>query len=83
MRAREGVEGLDRICTTDVRKQKKPKKTPAHLCTDGQADMDGDGATGRHMRPSACCLSVAFLSSPLAVSQIPDDVLTGGLSDWR
>lgn len=24
-----------------------------------------------------------FLSLPLAVSQIPDDVLTGGLSDWR
>lgn len=28
-------------------------------------------------------LSVAFLSLPLAVSQIPNDVLTGGLSDWR
>lgn len=33
--------------------------------------------------PSTRRLSVAFLSLPLAVSQIPDDVLTGGLSDWR
>lgn len=33
--------------------------------------------------PSVCLLSVAFLSLPLAVSQIPNDVLTGGLSDWR
>ncbi len=33
--------------------------------------------------PSTRRPSVAFFSLPLAVSQIPDDGLTGGLSDWR
>lgn len=39
--------------------------------------------TNSRSSPPPRRLSVAFLSLPLAVSQIPDDVLTGGLSDWR
>lgn len=82
-----GREGLDSGCAIDVL-----AKT-AHLCTDRQAHIDSNTTvhsakqTHAHKHtqifPSTRLLSVAFLSLPLAVSQISDDVLTGGLSDWR
>lgn len=58
-----------------------------------QCCLDGEQSRRTHSNTQTCPphttttirrrLSVAFLSLPLAVSQIPDDVLTGGLSDWR
>ena len=83
-------EGPDRGRATDMCEQKE-----AHLYTDrhrqGRRGGGGGGLSGRmhantHKHgspPSTRRLSMAFLSLPLAVSQIPDDVLTGGLSDWR
>lgn len=82
-----GRESLDSGCAIDVW-----AKT-AHLYTNMQVHIGTNTTvhsakqTQAHKHTqifhSTRLLSVAFLSLPLAVSQIPDDVLTGGRSDWR
>lgn len=72
--------GLDRGRATDMcerKKETKKKNNSTFIYRQARTH------TQTWDVPSTSRLSVAFLSLPLAVSQIPDDVLTGGLSDWR
>lgn len=94
-RREEGEEeergGLDRGRATDMcERQKRQKKNNNSTFIYRQARrhkrLSAEQARTHTQTwdvPSTSRLSVAFLSLPLAVSQIPDDVLTGGLSDWR
>lgn len=59
------------------------RRTSSHRCRQGAEQTHAPKHTQTDLPLCLLSLSVAFLSLPLAVSQIPDDVLTGGLSDWR
>lgn len=99
VRRGEGKKGGSEVWTGVVAPPCARATTAAHLYPHRPARIDTDMSVHRLIEerthackptntqtqifPSTRRLSVAFLSLPLAVSQIPDDVLTGGLSDWR
>lgn len=92
---RTAREVLDRGQATDTWRAKKNPSTLVFRQAGSHVHEHCGAPTGRwavtctqihtdtDLPPSTRCLSVASLSLPSAVSQIPDDVLTGGLSDWR
>ncbi|KAK5857474.1 hypothetical protein PBY51_010720 [Eleginops maclovinus] len=80
--------GLDRGRATDMWKQKRHIYVQTNGLAQTQTQLRTESRlmhanTQTQIFPSTRCISLAFLPLPLAVSQIPDDVLTGGLSDWR
>ena len=87
-----GGGGLDRGRTSDMcewkngpfmyRQVRRHKRAEQHANTHKHKIANLPPPTPTPPPPPTISLW-PFLSLPLAVSQIPDDVLTGGLSDWR
>lgn len=82
---KQASEGPDGVCAGEKKKRGIfiYRRTSWHRCRQGAEQTHAPKHTQTDLPLCLLSLSVAFLSLPLAVSQIPDDVLTGGLSDWR